>query len=185
MNQSYEQKYLKYKQKYIQLKAELEGGLLGIKNPFAAKPYDKNDPDVVAAQKEVAKYKEIIAVLGPRDDAETEFQNKSKALATSESNVKTASTAVETSKAKLEAAQNTVAEVLQKHGLTPENQTGGWNWNPFAKVGAEKKKYQGLLAEAEKTLANKIAIAVEKAKLAKLQGNSAAVAPAAYQNNYW
>ena len=34
MNQSYEQKYLKYKQKYLQLKAELEGGIW---NPFASK----------------------------------------------------------------------------------------------------------------------------------------------------
>ena len=181
----YEQKYLKYKQKYIQLKAELEGGLLGIKNPFAAKPYDKTAPDVVAAEAEVAKYKEIINVLTPRDAAETDFQNKTKAQTSADANLKTATAATEKSKEALDSAQAKVAEVLSKHGLTPETQSGGWNWNPFAKVGVEKKKYQDLLAQAEKNLANKIAIEVEKYKLAKLQGNAPAAAPAAYQNSYW
>jgi DNA repair exonuclease SbcCD ATPase subunit len=42
-NQMYEQKYLKYKQKYLQLKAELEGGI-SLPNPFAKKVPQSNAP---------------------------------------------------------------------------------------------------------------------------------------------
>jgi len=51
---SYEQKYLKYKAKYLALKAELEGGLFG-KKPDASTPATPNNADIVKKQQEDMK----------------------------------------------------------------------------------------------------------------------------------
>jgi hypothetical protein len=176
-NQMYEQKYLKYKQKYLELKSELSGGILGIKNPFAAKDYDKSKPEIVEAEAKVAKYKKVLPVIKVRDNAQTDFENKSKAS-------ETATKALEAAKAALDAAQTKLNEVYAENGISEvvPGQAGGgvWNWNPFAPVGAEYKKYSAELTAAEAELTKQINISAEEKKLEKLRNKKGGE-----PNNYW
>jgi len=176
-NQMYEQKYLKYKQKYIELKSELNGGLLGIKNPFAAKDYDKSKPEIVEAEAKVAKLEKVLPVIKVRDDAQRDFENKNK---TSE----TSSKALEAAKLKLDNAQTKLNEVYAENGISEPvpGQAGGgvWNWNPFAPVGAEYKKYSAELTTAKADLAKQVEISAEERKLEKLKNKKGGE-----PNNYW
>jgi hypothetical protein len=174
-NQMYEQKYLKYKQKYLELKSELSGGLLGLKNPFAAKDYDKSKPEIVEAEAKVAKYKKVLPVIKERDNAQTDFENKSKAS-------ETATKALEAAKLALDNAQTKLNEVYAENGISEPvpGQTGGFNWNPFAPVGAEYKKYSAELTKAEGELKEQINISAEERKLEKLKNKKGGE-----PNNYW
>jgi hypothetical protein len=195
MNQMYEQKYLKYKAKYLELKTELEGGQFKY-NPFKKEEYDTN-AEITNSEAEIKKYEEIIAQIKKRDAAELVLQSAQNAVLNDQKIIESATSKkndheviVSQKKEALTAEQTTLNDILKKHGIpesvpvqnsvsvsvsesVPESapvQNGGqWNWNPFGKVSAELAKYQKLLAIAKEKLSYAIQQAIHKKRMENLQ----------------
>jgi hypothetical protein len=96
MNQSYEQKYLKYKQKYLQLKAELEGGW----PPMPSMPWGKSGPASPQMQKlqtkeknineKIAMFKQQISAQKRKDEADAAASKAQAALAKTQADAQAA-----------------------------------------------------------------------------------------------
>jgi hypothetical protein len=126
-NQMYEQKYLKYKQKYLQLKAELEGGL-SLPNPFA-----KKGPDSPEMAKLVGKQKNVnekIAMLKEQISAQVKKEESEKKLHAATASLEAANNKAGQQKDARKAA-NAAASVTDSSSSAPAAFLGGL-WNPFA-----------------------------------------------------
>jgi len=123
-NQMYEQKYLKYKQKYLQLKAELEGGL-ALPNPFAKKgPASPEMAKLVTSQN---NKKEKIAMLKEQISAQVKKEESEKKLHAATASLQSANDKAAQQKEARKAAKAAASE----SSAAPAAFEGGL-WNPFA-----------------------------------------------------
>jgi len=137
---SYEQKYLKYKEKYLNLKAQLEGGLN--LNPFRYKKYEPKATD----SEELKKY------ITERNTNIDDINQIKKDISTAQSDINVTAQNERTAFKKAEADKK--LEALKQSG-------GGFNIFNRVKIGESDeliakrealKALQGKLADAEKNL---------------------------------
>jgi len=149
MNQMYEQKYLKYKAKYLQLKAELEGGLSMPKMSmpsFGTKVPES--PEVAALKTKRANVVQKIATLKEQISAQAAKDAAEAKLAAANSSVESA---------KQKAADEKAARQAKKQAVGSNGSAVamGGVWNPFSKGGPKSEALKALedkLEEQQKKL---------------------------------
>lgn len=138
----YEQKYLKYKAKYLELKAELEGGISFPSMPSFGKKAPESS-EVVALRAKRANVLQKITTLKEQISAQAAKDAAEAKLAAATSSVESANEKAAAEKA----ARHAAKEAKKNVGATGSAVAMGGVWNPFSKSGPKSQKLLDLEAD--------------------------------------